>query len=419
VDLRLRALGELDPLRTELPHGTEVTTRVDKLLGERRVPQGTVGRVMRSDGEALEVAVVGIGTLRYHRSEVRPRRIGQAMFARRRQEAWQALRACVVLRGTVGSHAWGLADADSDVDERGVFALPLPWLDGLVAPPEDLVSADGSVSYWATGKAIRQALRADPNTLEMLFLPTATACDEIGEWLLEARSSFVSAEIYGSFGRYAVAQLRRLEQHARLAEHRGLVLEWLRHQPTLTLDDVAARLVERAVVLQGTPADQLHQARQWVKQLYRSLADQGLLDGNEFAALVRFATTRAHEFELPRELRPKNAYNLLRLIWTATQWLRTGEPELAVSGAFRARLLAIKRGEVALAEVLQEAESMMPALEEARGATRLPARPEAAPADALLRRIAVEVARRFVARVPGPFGAQCPPPPDVTWVEDE
>ncbi|MCU0292460.1 MAG: hypothetical protein MUF10_10820, partial [Thermoanaerobaculaceae bacterium] len=230
---------------------------------------------------------------------------------------------------------------------------------------------------------------------------------------------FVSAEIYGSFGRYAVAQLRRLEQHARLAEHRGLVLEWLRLDPSMTLDGVAERLVGASGALAGTPAEQVHQARQWIKQLYRSLADQGLLDGNEFAALARFAATRAHEFDLPRELRPKNAYNLLRLIWTATTWLQSGEPQFAVGGELRDRLLAIKRGQVALAEVLQEAESMMPALEEARRITRLPDRPDAAAADALLRRVGVEVARRFLSRVPGAFGEQCPVPPAVGWGEDQ
>jgi hypothetical protein len=59
-----------------------------------------------------------------------------------------------------------------------VFALPFPWTQGLVAPPEDLVSADGSQTYWAAGKAIRHALRADPNSASgkvrrLIFLGTA------------------------------------------------------------------------------------------------------------------------------------------------------------------------------------------------------------------------------------------------------
>jgi hypothetical protein len=151
------------------------------------------------------------------------------------------------------------------------------------------VSADGSAIYWAVGKALRQALRADPNTLEMLFLPGATPCDPIGEWLLDARDAFVSIEIYGTFGRYALGQLRRLEQGLRLAEHRSVVLDWLREDPELTLDMLAKKLADVSIRIAPTEADRIHQAKQYVKQLYRSMHDQGLLDANEFLALVRFA----------------------------------------------------------------------------------------------------------------------------------
>jgi hypothetical protein len=99
--------------------------------------------------------------------------------------------------------------------------------------------------------------------------------------------------------------------------HRAVVLDWLRADPALSLDQVAERL-SACVPGQGSPEDRVHQARQWVRQLYRSMADQGLLDAIEFAALVRFARERSHDFELPRELRPKNAYNLLRLLATGS-----------------------------------------------------------------------------------------------------
>src|SRR5579862_3207168 len=244
MDLRLRNLEQLDARAVPLPHGTEVVTRVDRIVGERRVPQGAVGRVTKVDSDQLDVTIVGVGVVRYARGELSPRRVGQVVFAQRRADAWEALRPCVVLEATVGSHAWGLASEASDVDLRGVFALPFSWTQGLVAPPEDLVSADGSATYWAAGKAIRQALRADPNTLEMLFLPSAQPRDEIGEWLLAAREAFVSVEIYGTFGRYALGQLRRLEQGLRLAEHRVVVLEWLRADPRLTLDAVAEKLAQ-------------------------------------------------------------------------------------------------------------------------------------------------------------------------------
>ncbi|HRG97297.1 MAG TPA: nucleotidyltransferase domain-containing protein [Polyangiaceae bacterium] len=417
MDLRLRNLAQLDARAVPLPHGTEVVTRVDRVVGERRVPQGSLGRVTKVDGDTLDVTLVGHGVVRYARSELSARRTGQVLFAHRRADAWEALAPCVVLETTVGSRAWGLADERSDTDLRGAFALPFAWTQGLVAPPEDLVSADGSATYWAVGKAIRQALRADPNTLEMLFVPGARALDPVGEWLLAERDAFVSVEIYGTFGRYALGQLRRLEQGLRLAEHRESVLGWLRDDPTLSLDAVAAKVAAVSTRLAPTEADAHHQAKQYVKQLYRSLADQGLLEANEFAALARFARSPPEGFELPRELRPKNAYNLLRLLATATRWLREGAPTFEATGAHRERLLAIKRGEVPLDEVLAEAEAMAPALEAARDASPLPKRPDLVRADALLRKVGAELARRFVRAEPGPLGVDAPSPPEVSWSE--
>ena len=417
MDLRIRHLAHLDPRAVALPHGTDVVTHVDRVFAERRVPQGTIGRVVKIAGNELDVAIVGVGTLRYARRELSPRRVGQILWAQRRESAWTALLPGIVLDAQVGSHAWGLADASSDDDRRGVFALPLPWTLGLVAPPEDLVREDGSATYWAVGKAIRQALRADPNTLEMLFVPGAEARDPIGGWLLDARDAFVSTEIHGSFGRYALGQLRRLEQAQRLAEHRAVILEWLRAADAPGLDEVAARLAKLSTRASPSAADGVLQAKHYVKQLYRSLFDQGLLEAADFASLVAFACGSSKELELPRELRPKNAYNMLRLVATAARWLREGAPCFVVEGSLRERLLAIKRGDVALNDVLVEAEALAPELDAARHASKLPLRPDVARVDALLRRIGIELARRFTQGEPGPFGIDAPPPPEVAWSE--
>lgn len=409
-----RALGAIDPRSVPLPHGTEVTTLVDRVQEDgRRVPQGSVGRVTGEGAGRVTVAFPGLPSASFERHEVAPRRVGQAAFALRREEAWRALGGCTVLAARVGSHAWGLADERSDEDERGVFAAPLPWTLGLAPAPDTLVSADGSATLWSFDKCVRQALRADPNTLELLFVPGARALDELGAWLLEARDAFVSTEIHGTFGRYAVAQLRRLEQSARLAEHRGLLLDWLRAEPTLDLDAAAERLRLATFDARGDEAHRRELAKQWIKNLYRSLHDQGLLAACDFAALRAFALERSHAFELPRELRPKNAYNLLRLLWTAQRWLETGAPTFAAPEPFRSRLLAVKRGEVPLDDVLREAEGMLPALDAAAARSPLPPGPDAARADALLRRAGVEIARRWVDRAPGPFGADAPAPPEA------
>ena len=406
MDPGSRPLAPFDPLAVPLPSGTEVTTRIARVIpGGRPVPEGAIGRVVGTDGALFDVKIVGVGVLRYARSELIPRKVGQVRYARRRAEAWEALRPTTVLEATVGSRAWGLAEEGSDTDLRGAFVLPFPWSAGIGEAPRDLVSEDGSATYWEAEKMIRQALRADPNTLELLFVDTARALDPIGEWILAERDAFASAEIYGSFGRYALSQLKRLSQSQRLAEHRSVVLEWLREEPAPGLDEVAERLAKVSPRVAPTFADAVLQAKEYIKQLYRSLYDQGLLPERDFASMVRFARGKPDEIDLPRELRPKNAYNLVRLLGAAIHWLTTG--------AFRDLLLSIKRGQLSLDETMREAEVRTRELEAARQATKLPRHADVGRADALLRRIHEEAARRWIAREPGPWGAGAPAVPEI------
>ena len=188
----------------------------------------------------------------------------------------------------------------------------------------------------------------------------------------------------------------------------------MRASPALSLDQAAARLADATGIEAPTEADRLLRAKEYVKQLYHSLHDRGLIPAASFEALIELAAA-GHQFELPRELRPKNAYNLLRLIATAIGWLRTGATDFRVAEPLRTRLLAIKRSEVALGDVLDQAEQMAAELEAARRETSLPARGDVARADALLRRAREELARRWVQREPGPFGTDAPVLSEARW----
>jgi hypothetical protein len=317
----------------------------------------------------------------------------------------------VVLDTVVGSRAWGVSDAGSDEDHRGVFVLPLSWTTGLVDPPLDLVSVDGSSTYWELGKAIRQALRADPNTLEMLFADPVVV-DPIAAELIAIREGFLSREIYGSFGRYALSQLDRLEHNQRLAEHRTAIIGWLQDDPTLELDTAAERLATSARIAAPSPRDAVARAKDYIKQLYRSMYDQGLLAANDWASLRTAAQT---ELALPRDLRPKNAYNLLRLLDLAVRWLRGQPPTVRVSDELRPTLLAIKHGEIPIPEVMALAREFTPKLEAARQSSPLPKYPDVTRAERVLRAARIEVARRFVERVPGAWGADAPTPPEAHY----
>src|SRR5579862_2928838 len=162
MSLRIGGLADLDRMAAPLPVGTEVITRVDRAVGDRTIRQGALGRIVGVEGELFAVELVGGERLRFVRDELVPRKQGLVRYAQRRAAAWSDLAPCIVIDAIVGSRAWGLADASSDEDRRGVFVLPFAWTTGLVDPPLDLIADEGSRMYWEIGKAIRQALRADP-----------------------------------------------------------------------------------------------------------------------------------------------------------------------------------------------------------------------------------------------------------------
>lgn len=408
--MRLGGLADLDPQTVPLPAGTEVTTRVDR----SDVPQGANGRVTSIDGDRVEIVFLDGRRATYLRSEVTPRKLGVVKYAQRRAAAWEQLHPCIVIDTVVGSRAWGVAEEGSDEDRKGVFVLPTPWTTGLVDPPLDLSSLDGSQSYWEIGKAIRQALRADPNTLEMLFA-SPIVVDPMGEELVAMRASFVSQEIYGSFGRYALSQLDRLEHNQRLADHRVTVIGWLRDDPALELDAAAERLADSARIEAPSRSDAVARAREYIKQLYRSLYDQGVIAANDWASLRAVAKT---EMELPRDLRPKNAYNLIRLLDSAIRWLSGEPPTVRVSDSLRPTLLAIKRGEMPMADVMALARALTPKLELARQGSPLPRHPDVARAERVLRATRDAAARRWLAQDPGPWGASAAEAPEARFDDD-
>ncbi len=416
--LRLGGLADLDPAAVPLPAGTDVVTRVDRTVGGEIRSQGATGRVTKistsGDADLIEVTFLDGQRATYLRSEVTPRKLGVARYAHRRAAAWAQLRPCVVIDTVVGSRAWGVADQTSDEDHRGVFVLPMPWTTGLVDPPLDLISVDGSQTYWELGKAIRQALRADPNTLEMLFAAPVIV-DPLGAELVAMREAFLSHAIYGSFGRYALSQLDRLEHNQRLAEHRTTIIGWLRDEPSLSLDAAAEQLVDAARVTAPTRAEAIGRAREYIKQLYRSMYDQGVIAASDWASL-RVAASR--ELELPRDLRPKNAYNLIRLLDLAIRWLGGEPPVVQVSDALRPTLVAIKRGEVPMPDVMALARELTPKLETARQTSPLPKHPDVARADRVLRTARDEAARRWIVRDAGPWGADAAVPPEARFDED-
>ncbi len=118
----------------------------------------------------------------------------------------------IILLGLGGSYAYGTENENSDIDFRGI-AMNLPSdLLGLTDFEQYTDDATDTVVY-SFNKMVRLLLECNPNTIELLGLdePQYLIKTPLGQELLNHRSLFLSKRAIRSFGGYADAQLRRLQ----------------------------------------------------------------------------------------------------------------------------------------------------------------------------------------------------------------
>ncbi|MBR2570912.1 MAG: nucleotidyltransferase domain-containing protein [Clostridia bacterium] len=118
----------------------------------------------------------------------------------------------IMLLALSGSYGYGTNREGSDVDFRGV-ALQLPSdLLGLTAFDQYVDTATDTVIF-GFSKMVRLLLECNPNSVEILGLPSDKymAVSPLGQLLLDQRHLFLSKRAVRSFGGYASAQLRRLQ----------------------------------------------------------------------------------------------------------------------------------------------------------------------------------------------------------------
>lgn len=126
----------------------------------------------------------------------------------------------VLLLALSGSHAYGAATAESDVDRHGVYAHPTSELIGLGAPQIDKLTwttdkPDPDVTLHDVGKFVKLALRSNPTILETLYVapPLIEMTSPFGEELLAMRDRFLSGpSVKQAYFGYAEQQLLRLQR---------------------------------------------------------------------------------------------------------------------------------------------------------------------------------------------------------------
>ena len=118
----------------------------------------------------------------------------------------------IILLGLGGSYSYGTNNEHSDLDIRGIMLNRKSDLIGLTKY-EQYVDDVTDTTIYTFNKMVTLLLNCNPNTIELLGLRPEhyLYLNDIGKSLIDHASLFLSKRAIRSFGGYADAQLRRLQ----------------------------------------------------------------------------------------------------------------------------------------------------------------------------------------------------------------
>ncbi len=223
--------------------GTQVVTLVD-IPGSSGLilhPRGTVGVVMKSPSDHEHSYRV-----RFPDGFEAPLKRGQVTMLAQFKEgeigdsthviAQTDLYERVIYRCVIGSQAYGLADAESDIDRRGIYLPTAEMHWSLYGVPEQLENDETQEAYWELQKFLVLALKANPNVLECLFTPLVEKATPLAEELLAMKSIFLSRMVYQTYNGYVMSQFKKIASDLR--NHGGVKWKHVMHLIRLLLSGI-------------------------------------------------------------------------------------------------------------------------------------------------------------------------------------
>lgn len=336
-----------------------------------------------------------------------------------------------------GSHAYGLANAHSDFDERGIFAIPARRYGGLQVLPNQLSDAKGDHVYYALRRVLELLLESNPSMVEMIYTPTdcVLAASPLLTPLLAARSTFITKALVRAKLGFAMGQVKKArgqnkwinQPQPESPPQPQQFCYWLPLQ-SLSGGSLPGRpktLAQLPVSLEHCHVARVEHGGHWYRLYHIGESARGVFRGgglpvceaipqeleqSNFIGLITFneqafqkAQLDHHNYWNWRKLRnaarwhqqeageldydAKNLMHCLRLLYSAQHVLKQREPLVRVSGAIREQLLAVRSGAFTYAQLIDQAQNLTEACEDALGQADLPEQPALLVAEELLWKI--------------------------------
>lgn len=135
----------------------------------------------------------------------------------------------LVCKAIVGSHAYNLATADSDIDYFVVYADdPLGLLDPLQGESrsKQTTSDTEDVTYHELGKFAQLVAKNNPSVLEVLFLPDGFVLERtpVFDAFVDHRREFVSKRTINAYLGHLRSQLKKTPSSPKAARHSARLL---------------------------------------------------------------------------------------------------------------------------------------------------------------------------------------------------
>lgn len=328
----------------------------------------------------------------------------------------------IVFECVGGSRAYGTITATSDEDIRGIFAVPAASYMDLVPPPDQVSDERGNVVYYSLRRTIELLAQANPNLLELLFMPPdcVRKTSPLMQQLVANRQLFVSRQCADTHINYAMSQIKKARGQNKWVNHPKpsepplkndycYIIPW---SPNSDLDVPPARPVSLRST--GWSLDEFHAARlehsRDIYRLYRygkqargvfrggmlvlesipkedeATCFAGFLLYNEQAwrqALVEHQNywawrrdrnpTRWQQQESGElDFDSKNMMHTVRLLLSGRSIMASGQPTVRFTGESLELLLSIRAGQVPFDEILSIAEGLQADCERLKAQSNLP-----------------------------------------------